>query len=128
MKLAIVLILLLQMISITAGQCPHPEFIRKYLCKNCTNKKEALDFSMSARDATMFENTVLTGSLMECNFQVNETYESISYGHCQNSELRPVYQCKHWDSIRYCNLEGARCRTYHYVGNGQLFMYYQCMY
>ena len=119
MKLAMFLILLLQMISITAGQCPHPEFIRKHLCKNCTNKEEALDFSISARDATIFENTVLTGSLMQCGFQVNETN-----GRCQNSELRPVYQCKLRESIRYCNLEGTRCRTYHNVGNGH--MYYRC--
>ena len=125
------------MISITAEQCPHSEFIRKHLCKYCTNKEEALDFSISARDVTILENTVLTGSLMECDFQVNETN-----GHCQNSESRPVYQCKLRESItdrfsrsvsnffptdtsiRYCNLEGTRCRTYHNVGNGH--MYYQC--
>ena len=119
MKLGIFLTLILQLILITAGQCPHPSFIQKHLCQHCTNKEEALAFTISARGANIFANTVLTGLITENKFQVNETN-----GRCQNSEWRPVYQCQLRNKIKYCNLMGNYCRTYHDVGNGH--MYYQC--
>jgi hypothetical protein len=53
-----ILVLLLAVSPVARAACPHPRFLTKHVCANCTDATKALDFSSWRRNETQV-NTVL---------------------------------------------------------------------
>jgi hypothetical protein len=53
-----ILVLLLAVSPVARAACPHPRFLAKHVCANCTDATKALEFSSWRRNETKV-NTVL---------------------------------------------------------------------